>query len=158
MGKKKRINIYIDEDEWEKLKFNIEGSRSDWVNRQIIKQNQAVDDVEVIDMEIQSIENQEKSLALDKSNLIERKEMILKAREDNKTNIMIKEEAMSTIRVIASNYPYVELDRVKRIASNHVIDVNVLIKQMKIEGIVVKDVPIIKEELKGYESGKYVPY
>lgn len=158
MGKKKRINIYIDEDEWEKLQFNIEGSRSDWVNRQIIKQNQAVDDVEVIDIEIQSIENQEKALALDKSNLIERKEMILKAREDNEANIMIREEAMSTIRVIASNYPYVELDRVKRIASNHVIDVNVLIKQMKIEGIVVKDVPIVKEALKGYESGKYVPY
>ena len=154
MGKKKRINIYIDEDEWEKLKSNIEGSRSDWINQQIIKQNQAVDEVEVIEMEIQSIENQEKALALDKSNLIERKNTILKAREDNENNSTIREEAMSIIRVIASNYPYVELDRVKRIASNHVIDVDVLIKQMKREGIEVKDVPIEKEKLRGHVVGK----
>ena len=154
MGKKKRINIYVDEDEWDNLKGNIDCSRSEWINQMIIKQNQAVDEIEIIDMEIQSIENQEKSLAFDKSNLIERKNMILKQREANETNMLIKEEAMSTIRIIASNYPYVELDRVKRIASNHVIEVNVLLKQMKKEGICVKDIPIKKEKLKGYEVGR----
>lgn len=154
MARMGRINFYGDLDEWDKLQFNIDCNRSKWLNEMIKKQNQAVDEIEVIEMEIQSIENQEKALAFDKSNLLERRNMILKQREMNEENIRIVEEAMSTIRMIASNYPYVELDRVKRIASNHVLDVDVLIKQMKKENIEVRDVPIVKEQLKGYDVGR----
>lgn len=158
MGKKKRINIYIDEDEWDKLRSNINCSRSEWINEMIKKQNQMVDKVDEIDFKIQAIENQEKALSVDKDNLMKQKNLILKQREANETNAILKEEAMSTIRILFSNLPYIELDRVKRIASNHTLNVDVLLTQMKKEGIPVKDVPIEKEALKGYETGKYVPY
>lgn len=159
---KKRVNIYIDYKEWEKLKENINCSRSEWINQMIKKQNQMVDKVDEIDLKIQAIENQEKALSIDKDNLIKQKNSILKQREENETNSMLKEEAMSLIRKIFYNpdrsLKYIELDRVKRIASNKTLNVDVLLSQMENEGIPVKDVPIIKEDLKGYETGKYVPY
>lgn len=154
MARMGRINFYGDLDEWDKLQFNIDCNRSKWLNEMIKKQNQAVDELEVIEMEIQSIESQEKSLAFDKSNLIERKKAIMKQREVNEENKTIKEEAMSIIRLVVDDKPYIELDRVKRIASNHVLDVEVLLKQSKKEGIIVKDLPIEKEPLQNYHVGK----
>lgn len=161
MGKKKRINIYIDEDEWDRLQDNINCSRSEWINQMIKKQNQMVDKVDEIDFKIQAIENKEKALSIDKDNLIKQKDLILKQRDENETNSMLKEEAMSVIRTIFNNpdrpLEYIELDRVKRIASNKTLNSEVLLNQMEREGIPVKDVPIIKEALKGYSTGKYVP-
>jgi len=157
MGKKKRINIYVDEDEWDRLRGNITCSRSEWINQMIIKQNRTVDKVDEINLKIQSIENQEKALSVDKSNLIEQRDLILKQREENEQNTILKEEAMSKIRILYSNLPYIELDRVKRIASNHTLNVEVLLTQMEKEGIPVKDTPIEKEALTGMRSGKGSP-
>lgn len=158
MGKKKRINIYIDEDEWDKLQSNINCSRSEWINQMIKKQNQMIDQIDEIEFKIQAIENQEKALSVDKDNLIKQRDLILEQREKNEENAILKEEAMSTIRILYSNLPYIELDRVRRIASNHTLNVEVLLAQMEKEGIPVKDIPIEKEALKGCESGKYTPY
>ena len=103
----------------------------------------------------------QKALSIDKDNLIKQKDLILKQRDENETNSMLKEEAMSVIRTIFNNpdrpLEYIELDRVKRIASNKTLNSEVLLNQMEREGIPVKDVPIIKEALKGYSTGKYVP-
>lgn len=162
MGNKKRINIYIDEDEWDKLPENISCSRSEWINEMIKKQNQMVDEVDEIDFKIQAIENQEKALSVDKDNLIKQRNSILKQRDINEENTILKEDAMSLIRKIYHNpereLDYIELDRVKRIASNKTLNVDVLLTQMEKEGIPVKDAPIVKEKLKGYNTGKYVPY
>lgn len=156
MGKKKRINIYVDEDEWDKLQRNITCSRSEWINQMIIKQNQTIDEVEEINLQIESIENQEKSLSFDKKNLIERREEILKQREINEQRFDIVENAMSTIRKIVNNpersLDYIELDRVKHIAKKNVLDYNLLVKQSEKEGIVIKDVAIVKEELRNMQT------
>ena len=80
MGKKKRVNIYVDEDEWDILPENINCSRSEWINEMIKKQNRMVDNVDEIDLKIQSIENEEKALSIDKDNLINKKNEILKQR------------------------------------------------------------------------------
>lgn len=162
MGNKKRINIYIDEDEWERLPENISCSRSEWINEMIKKQNRMVDEVDEIEFKIKAIENQEKALSVDKDNLIKQRNLILKQRDINEENAILKEEAMSLIRKIFFNpdreLDYIELDRVKRIASNKTLNHEVLLAQMEKEGIPVKDVQIVKEELKGYQTGKYVPY
>lgn len=156
MGKKKRINIYVDEDEWDKLQRNITCSRSEWINQMIIKQNQTIDEVEEINLQIESIENQEKTLAFDKKNLIERREDILKQREINEQRFEIVENAMSTIRKIVNNperkLDYIELDRVKHIAKKNVLDYKILIKQCEKEDIAIKDMAIIKEELRNMET------
>ena len=156
MGKKKRINIYVDEDEWEKLQRNIDCSRSEWINQMIIKQNQTVDEVEEINLQIKSIENQEKSLAFDKRNLMERKDEIIKQREINEQRFEIVETAMSTIRKIYNNpdrsLDYIELDRVKHIAKKNVLDYKILVKQAEKEGIVIKDIAIVKEELRNMDT------
>ena len=115
MGKKKRINIYVDEDEWEKLQRNIDCSRSEWINQMIIKQ-----------------------------------------REINEQRIEIVETAMSTIRKIYNNpdrsLDYIELDRVKHIAKKNVLDYKILVKQAEKEGIVIKDIAIVKEELRNMDT------
>ena len=162
MGNKKRINIYVDEDEWDKLTENINCSRSEWINQMIIKQNRMVDKVDQINFKIQAIEKQEKALSTDKDNLIKQRDSILKQRKENEENIILREEAMSLIRQIYYNpdrkLDYIELDRVIRIASNNNLNEEVLLAQMEKEGIPVKDVPIVKEELLGDISGKGTPY
>lgn len=154
MGNKKRINIYVDEDEWDKLQRNISCSRSEWINQMIIKQNRTVDEVEEINLQIESIENQEKSLAFDKKNLLEKREEILKQREINEQRFEIVEDAMSTIRKIADKKGFIELDRVKHIAKFNVLDYNILVKQSEKEGIAIKDFEIVKEPLENYDVRK----
>lgn len=147
MGKKKRVNIYVDEDEWEKLPRNISCSKSEWINQQIRKQNESIDEVDEINLKIQAIENQEKTLAYDKTTLIERKEEILKQREINKNNFKIIEEAMSTIREINHNQGFIEDDRVKYIAKSHTLNSDVLFEQIEKEQIKHEDIEIKHQKI-----------
>ena len=157
MGEKKRVNIYVDITEWEKLSRNIDCSKSEWINQQIRKQNRCVDKVDELDLRIKSIENQEKTLALDKLGLIEMKNRILEQRKKNSEEFEVVNHAMDTIRRVNSNpdrkLDYIEDERVKHIASENTLNPDVLFEQMEKEGIKHKDVPIPKEDLKGY--GKY---
>lgn len=147
MGKKKRVNIYVDEDEWEKLSRNIICSKSEWINQQIRKQNESIDEVDEINLKIQAIENQEKTLAYDKTTLIERKNEILKQREINENNFNIIEKAMSTIREINYNQGFIEDARVKYIAKSHTLNPAVLFEQIEKEQIKHEDIEIKHQKI-----------
>lgn len=147
MGKKKRVNIYVDEDEWEKLSRNIICSKSEWINQQIKKQNESIDEVDEINLKIQAIENQEKTLAYDKTTLIERKNEILKQREINEKNFKVIEDAMSTIREVAYNEGFIEDDRVRYIAKSHTLNPDVLFEQMEKEQIKHEDIEIKHQKI-----------
>ena len=147
MGKKKRVNIYVDEDEWEKLSRNIICSKSEWINQQIRKQNESIDEVDEINLKIQAIENQEKTLAYDKTTLIERKEEILKQREINEKNFKIIDKAMSTIREVAYNEGFIEDDRVRYIAKSNTLNPDVLFEQIEKEQIKHEDIEIKHQKI-----------
>lgn len=147
MGKKKRVNIYVDEDEWEKLSRNIICSKSEWINQQIRKQNESIDEVDEINLKIQAIENQEKTLAYDKTTLIERKEEILKQREINEKNFKVIDKAMSTIREINYNQGFIEDDRVRYIAKSNTLNPDVLFEQIEKEQIKHENIEIKHQKI-----------
>ena len=146
MARMGRINFYGDLDEWDKLQRNIDCNRSKWLNEMIKKQNRCIDEVDEINLQIQSIENQEKTLAFDKSILIEQKEAILKQREINDKSFEVIEKAMHTIREIVSNQGYIEDDRIKYIAKHHTLNSHVLFEQVDKEQIKHDDVEIKKQK------------
>jgi len=142
MARMGRINFYGDLDEWEKLQRNIDCNRSKWLNEMIKKQNRCIDEVDEINLKIQSIENQEKTLAFDKSILIEQKKAILKQREINDKTFEVVENAMHTIREIVSNQGYIEDDRIKYVAKSHTLNPDVLFEQVEKEQIKHQDIEI----------------
>ena len=92
MGTKKRINIYVDSDEWDKLQRNIDCSRSEWINRQIKKKNECIDEVEEINLKLKEIDEAKRTMFFDEKALMERKEEILKQRKINEESIEIREK------------------------------------------------------------------
>ena len=158
MGTKKRINIYVDSDEWDKLQRNIDCSRSEWINRQIKKKNECIDEVEEINLKLKEIDEAKRTMFFDEKALMERKEEILKQRKINEESIEVREKAMKTIRIIEDNQGYIELDRIKHIAKKHVLNPDVLIKQCKKENIEIRDLEIVREEIIGLSTGKGSPY
>lgn len=156
----KRKDITVDEDEWEKLKRNIDCTPSEWIRRQIKKQNECIDEIVEIDLRIKEIENEEFNLAFEKKELMERKESILTQRKLNEKNFEVINEAMNTIRKVVygvngrEGQGYIELNRVKYIAKHKVLDSNVLLKQCKQESIEVKDLEIVREEMIGLKTMK----
>ena len=146
MVKKKRVNIYVDCDEWDKLSRNINCSKSEWINQQIRKQNECIDEIDEINRKIQKIESIEKELNFDKTNLIKEKESILERRKRNEQIFKIVEDAMNTVRKINHEQGFIEDDRVKFIASNHELNVDVLFKQIEKEQIKHKDIEIRKQD------------
>lgn len=147
MGKKKRVNIYVDVDEWEKLSRNINCSKSEWINQQIKKQNECIDEIDKINNKIQKIESLEKELNFDKTNLIKQKESILKQREENEHIFEIVEDAMTTVRKINHEQGFIEDDRVKHIASNHTLNPDVLFKQIEKEQIKHENIEIHHQKI-----------
>lgn len=153
MARMGRINFYGDLDEWDKLQRNIDCNRSKWLNEMIKKQNRCIDEVDEINLKIQSIENQEKTLAFDKSILIEQKEAILKQREVNEQIFEIVEDAMKTIREIEYNQGYIEDDRIKYVAKHHTLNPDVLFKQVEKEQIKHEDIEIQHQKIDYSSTG-----
>jgi len=160
----KRKDITVDPDEWEKLKRNIDCTPSEWIRRQIKKQNECIDEVVEIDLRIKEIDNELSNLTFEKKELQERKDGILKQRKLNEENFEVINNAMTTIRLIVygadgrSGQGYIELNRIKFIAKKHVLDSDVLLKQCKKETIEVKDLEIVREETIGLKTGKGSPF
>lgn len=154
----KRKDITVDPEEWEKLKRNIDCTPSEWIRRQIKKQNECIDEVVEIDLRIKEIDNELSNLTFEKKELQEKKDGILRQRKINEENIEVINNAMNTIRTINFNQGYVEISRLKHIAKKNVLDSDVLLKQSKKEGIEIKDLEIVKEDLKGLNSGKGSPF
>ena len=164
MARMKRKDITVDPDEWEKLKRNIDCTPSEWIRRQIKKQNECIDEVVEIDLRIKEIDNELSNLTFEKKELQERKDGIIKQRKLNEENFEVINNAMNTIRTVVyggdgrDGQGYIELSRIKFIAKKKVLDSDVLIKQCKKETIEVKDLEIVKEEMTGLNTGKGSPF
>lgn len=154
MGKRIRRNISIDEDIWELLPKYINESRSSWFEKQARRQINCNDEIEEINIKLMEIQNQKNTLELEETNLIEKKEHILKRREQNKENFELTEEAMSLIRVVVHNEKAISIDRIKFIAKKYVLDYKVLYEKAKNENLKIVKKEKEKEELKGIETRK----
>jgi len=140
-----RVNITVDKYAWEQLPKYISIGKSTWINQQIWKQINSVDNIDEINMQIDAIEYQERTLANDKSLLIEKREFIQEQRKNNEKNLKIINDAMMLIRTIVGKQGYIEKSRVQFIANKHVLDVNVLLSQCEKENIDVKDIEVKKD-------------
>lgn len=164
MAKMKRKDITVDPDEWEKLKRNIDCTPSEWIRRQIKKQNECIDEVVEIDLRIKEIDNELSNLTFEKKELQERKDGILKQRKINEKNFEVINNAMNTVRKIVygvdgrEGQGYIETTRLRHIAKKNVLDYDVLLKQCKKETIEVKDLEIVREEMIGLNTGKGSPF
>ena len=78
MGNKIRVNITIDKYVWQDLGKYIEESKSAWVESQAKKHITKHSNIEEINMKLQAIEEQEKTLALDKASLLRKRDVIIK--------------------------------------------------------------------------------
>ena len=154
----KRKDITVDEDEWEKLKRNIDCTPSEWIRRQIKKQNECIDEVVEIDLRIKEINNELSNLTFEKKELQERKDGILKQRKLNEQNIEVINTAMNTVRRVNFNQGYIETTRLRHIAKKNVLDYDVLLRQCKRENIEIKDLEIVREEMTGLNTGKGSPF
>lgn len=160
----KRKDITVDPEEWEKLKRNIDCTPSEWIRRQIKKQNECIDEVVEIDLRIKEIDNELMNLTFEKKELQERKDGILKQRKLNEENFEVINNAMNTIRKIVygidgrDGQGYIETIRLRHIAKKNVLDYDVLFKQCKKENIEVKDLEIVREDLQGLNTGKGSPF
>lgn len=132
---KSRKSITIEDEIWEKLPEVINESRSSWFEKQARKQISLLDDIEEIDLKLKSIENKKSNLKIEEENLKERKEKILKLREQNKNNFEVKQKAMNIIRTVANNEGGITETRIKFIAKNHYLDPNILTEQAKEENL-----------------------
>lgn len=132
---KSRKSITIEDEIWEKLPEVINESRSSWFEKQARKQISLLDDIEEIDLKLKSIENKKSNLKIEEENLKERKEKILKLREQNKNNFEVKQKAMNIIRTVANNEGGITETRIKFIAKNHYLDHNILTEQAKEENL-----------------------
>lgn len=132
---KSRKSITIEDEIWEKLPEVINESRSSWFEKQARKQISLLDDIEEIDLKLKSIENKKSNLKIEEENLKERKEKILKLREQNKNNFEVKQKAMNIIRTVANNEGAITETRIKFIAKNHYLDPNILTEQAKEENL-----------------------
>lgn len=154
MGKKIKANITIDEDIWTLLPKYISESRSSWFEKQARKQINCNDEIEEINIKLMEIQSKKNTLTLEEENLIEKKEHILKRREQNKQNFELTEEAMRLIRVVVHNEGVISIDRIKFIAKKFVLDYRVLYEQSKKENIDIVKKDKEKEELKGIQTKK----
>lgn len=132
---KSRKSITIEDEIWEKLPEVINESRYSWFEKQARKQISLLDDIEEIDLKLKSIENKKSNLKIEEENLKERKEKILKLREQNKNNFEVKQKAMNIIRTVANNEGGITETRIKFIAKNHYLDHNILTEQAKEENL-----------------------
>ena len=80
------LSLLSEDEIWEKLPEVINESRSSWFEKQARKQISLLDDIEEIDLKLKSIEKKKSNLKIEEENLKERKEKILKLREQNKNN------------------------------------------------------------------------
>ena len=132
---KSRKSITIEDEIWEKLPEVINESRSSWFEKQARKQISLLDDIEEINLKLKSIENKKSNLKIEEENLKERKEKILKLREQNKNNFEVKQKAMNIIRTVANNEGAITETRIKFIAKNHYLDPDILVEQAKEENL-----------------------
>ena len=154
MKKVKRVNISVYEDEWDELPKYIDVNRSEWVRQQVRKQISVNDDLKKIEMQIDAIEYQQKSLEMDKEFLMNEKKTIEERRKQNENDLKLINDVMFTIRTIAQNQGFIEKSRVEFIANKNFLDSNILLSQCDKEDIEIRDTEIIKEELQGLRSGK----
>lgn len=152
MGKRIRRNISIDEDIWELLPKYINESRSSWFEKQARRQINCNDEIEEINIKLMEIQNQKNTLELEETNLIEKRDHILKRREQNKENFELTEKAMSLVRVVVHNEGFISVGRLKFIAKKHVLDYKILYEKAKKENIKIIDKEKEKEDLKGIET------
>lgn len=154
MKKIKRVNISVYEDEWDELIKYIEVNRSEWVRQQVRKQISVNDDLKKIEMQIDAIEYQQKSLEMDKEFLMNEKKTIEERRKQNENDLKLINDVMFTIRTIAQNQGFIEKSRVEFIANKNFLDSNILLSQCDKEDIEIRDTEIVKEALQGLRSGK----
>lgn len=154
MKKVKRVNISVYEDEWDELPKYIDVNRSEWVRQQVRKQISVNDDLKKIEMQIDAIEYQQKSLEMDKEFLMNEKKTIEERRKQNENDLKLINDVMFTIRTIAQNQGFIEKSRIEFIANKNFLDSNILLSQCDKEDIEIRDTEIIKEELQGLRSGK----
>ena len=154
MGKKIKANITIDEDIWTQLPKYISESRSSWFEKQARRQINCNDEIEEINIKLMEIQNQKNTLELEETNLIEKRNHILKRREQNKENFELTEKAMSLVRVVVHNEGVISVYRIKFIAKKYVLDYKVLYEQAKKENIKIVQKEKEKEDLKGIETKK----
>ena len=154
MKKVKRVNISVYEDEWDELPKYIDVNRSEWVRQQVRKQISVNDDLKKIEMQIDAIEYQQKSLEMDKEFLMNEKKTIEERRKQNENDLKLINDVMFTIKTIAQNQGFIEKSRVEFIANKNFLDSNILLSQCDKEDIEIRDTEIIKEALQGLRSGK----
>ena len=147
MGNKIRVNITIDKYVWHELGKYIEGSKSSWVESQARKQIENQDNIEEINMKLQAIEYQEKTLALDKQSLLREREAIIKQREINKNNLKLINEVIDLIKDIVRNQGGIEKKRVEFISNKKGLEPSFILSKLRKEGIKVFDIPIIEEDI-----------
>ena len=122
MDKKLRRNIYIDKAVWEQLPSYINCSRSEFFEKQAIKQIYCSDDIKQLEKEIEYIKLKKKQLELDEQNLQDRIQALEKQKEINTKNRNIINDTMETIRAVNENEGQIDKKRIKFIANSHLIE------------------------------------
>ena len=154
MDKKKvRRSIYVSEKNWDALSNYIGKSKSEWIDEQIEKLIDKLDDIDKIDFRISEIQYELKNLNIELEALQMDKKRIIEKRKENTNNWERINKAMDTIRRVAQSninkeYPfgYIEKYRVEFVANNNVIEKKALISQIEKENIPIREIAVPNDE------------
>ena len=139
MGQKVRKSITIDEDIWKSLPKYIDTNRSAWFEKKAVEQINSFDDIDEIDLKLETIEYQRKELDMTESDLKQRRQSIIDRRKANENNFELREKAMNLIRLVNNNEGGITIDRIRFIANKNVLDYKILLVQAKREQLNVID-------------------
>lgn len=137
MSKKKsnkRIkSININNDVWDKIDNYIDCSKSEWIEKQMIKQIYCNDDETKLIKKIEALESEINNLEYEKQIVMDSLKELQKVKENNRNNQNLILKAMSTIRTVNNNEDCIEKNRVEFIANTYNIPSEVLFDEIRID-------------------------
>lgn len=136
MSNKVRRNIYIDKDKWESLPKYIDCSRSEWIEKQIIKQISCNDSVKELEMKIDNINKTLQKVQFEKKNAEDLLEQMKLQRDLNDKNFELIEEAMKLVRLVNQNEGAIEENRIIFIADSKKISPQLILDKAKADSTI----------------------
>ena len=149
-----RTTIYVNKENWQNLHKYIDCTKSDWLDKVIERKVNQHDDVAQIERRMDEIKIMVKNLEDEFNFLSDERDAILKQRELNDKNFELIEQAMKTIRIVASNQGYIEQSRVEYLANKFNLKVKSLENEIKRQGIEIKDI----EQRNDVDDNMHRPY
>lgn len=129
--KKPRRNISISDNVWNEIDKYITCSKSEWIEKQMIRQITCNNNELIIQRKLEAINNSINDLEIERDNLKDQLQQIREQKELNSKNFKLIEDSMTMIRLINRNEGAIEETRIEYIANQRNIATYILIEKTK---------------------------